>query len=129
MAYSANGYNFPSKALSRVRYDITYNAGDYTMPKAPELIKIGNVAATDIFFDTSSDNDPIIVDMETIDLNYGDQIFTNVPEQVNMIWVPDVLTGDCLAAVNQYVKNYDWILANGFWDDNNQWNDGANWID
>ena len=118
-------------ACFRVKYNIEYdNVGDlYRLPKAPELIKIANDVATDVFFDTASDNDPIWVDISTLEYDYGGQIFLDVANEKNGIFTSSEVTGDCLTEVYKFINNSVWLLANGFWNDNGVWRDDANWID
>lgn len=106
MAYSANGNEFPSKTKSRVRYKIDYDSGTdlYSLPKSPELIKIANSVALNVFFDSTSDYTPIPVDITALTGNYGDQIFFDVTNEKNMVFVDTAVTGDCLTEINEFVN-------------------------
>lgn len=118
-------------ACSRVKYNIDYDLDNdlYRLPKAPELIKIANDVALDIFYDTGDDNNPIWVDIATLEYNYGGQWFFNVSDEKNMIVTDSEITGDCLDDVRKFIKHPEWILESGSWDDSGAWLDDKNWND
>lgn len=103
MAYAANGYEYVNKKLSRVKYNMPMGNGA-VMPKAPELVKIGITVAPDVFFDSATDYTPVPFDSTLVDYNYGDQIFTDVAAQKNMVWVGSALTGTCLFNVLDFIN-------------------------
>lgn len=128
MGYAANGYEYVNKRLSRVKYNMPMGDGA-VMPKAPELVKIGITAAPDIFFDSATDYTPVPFDSTLVDYNYGDQIFTDVAAQKNMVWTEVAITGECLTNINNFIKNGAWILEGGVWNDTGIWIDTETWID
>lgn len=105
MGYSAND-NYVPFNCSRVKYRIEYDSDNdlYRLPKAPELIKIADSVAHDIFFNSSSDYDPIWVDISTLNNDYGQQIFFNVSEEKNMIFTDTQLSGTCLNLIYKKIK-------------------------
>lgn len=98
--------------------------------KAPELIKIAIAAGTvDLFFDSSNDYEPEWFDSTALEYTYGDQIFTDVDNQKNMVWLSSDISGECLVDMFVFINNGDWLLENGFWNDDGIWRDDRNWID
>jgi hypothetical protein len=130
MAIDARGLSYDIDD-GRVSYDLLYNesTGDFSMPKAPELIIACHNAAPDVFFDSASDYDPIEFDYSLLIPSYGDQIFFNLPDVKDFIVLSQAIAGDCLAAMSIFVKNSEWLLENGFWNDNGIWKDGSTWND
>lgn len=107
MAYSANGHSFPSKSLSRVKYDLIVDGDNrYYKGKAPELIKIQLTSgATNIFFNSAADYIPVPFDPSALSYSYGDQIFLDVAGEKNLIWINEALVGTCLDTVNAFINN------------------------
>lgn len=106
MEYSANSNEYPIKQKARVRYRINYNSvnGLYSLPKAPELIKIAHSVATDVFFNSATDYTPIEVDITTLSADYGQQIFFDVVNEKNMFFLDITLSGDCLTSTYDYIE-------------------------
>lgn len=132
MAYSANGYNFTSKSLSRVKYDLEYDfSGDlYRFKGKPqEEIKVFNVAANDVFFDSGDDFEPIWFDSTLLEYNYTDQIFFDVSNNKNFIVLSSAISSPCLEIVFDFINYKEWILENNIWDDTGIWMDTKTWND
>ena len=132
MAYSSNGNNFPDKILSRVKYDLEYDSsGDlYRFKgKPPEIIKVVNVVANDIFFDSGDDFEPVWFDSTALEYIYGDQVFFDVFNNKNLVVLDTVLTGDCLSDMEDFIKYKYWPIESGFWDDGGTWLDSETWND
>ncbi len=108
MAYDARNLNFPDKNLSRVKYDLEYSSGTglYRFKGKPqEVIKIADVAATNVFFDNTSNYDQIWFDSSLLNYNYGDQIFFDVNRNKNLIVLFGPVVGDCLNSLDSFVNN------------------------
>lgn len=76
----------------------------YRLPKAPELIKIADSVASDVFFDSSADYEPVWVDSSALEYDYGQQIFFNVADNKNMIFSDTQITGDCINSIYNFIK-------------------------
>jgi hypothetical protein len=113
----------------RVKYRIEYNQGTdkYRLPKAPELIKIADSVASDVFFDSSSDYASKWVTLSDLNSDYGQQIFFDVTNEKNMIFTNTQISGNCLNSVYKFTNA--WILADGIWDDSGIWVDDDKWND
>lgn len=77
----------------------------YSLPKAPELIKICESVAPGVFYNSSLDYEPFVFNPTTLEKNYGDQIFFNTDDNKNFIILDQPLTGDCLDKMNKFVNN------------------------
>jgi hypothetical protein len=77
----------------------------YKLPKDPEQIKIAHAVAPEVFYDSTDDYEPIAFDSSTLEYNYGDQIFFDVAENKNLVFLSEALTGDCLLEMNEFVNN------------------------
>lgn len=72
---------------------------------APELIKIAINAGTEaLFFGAAPTYTPIYFDAELLSATYGDQIFTDVANQKNMVWLSEVVTNPCLTEMRDFIK-------------------------
>lgn len=73
--------------------------------KAPEIIKIAIAAGVvDTFFDSGNDYEPEWFDSTALDYVYGDQVFTDVVNQRNMVFLSESISGTCLEAMNDFIK-------------------------
>lgn len=90
----------------RVKYRIEYDSVNdlYRLPKAPELIKIANVVALDVFYDSGTDYTPLWVDLQTLQYDYGQQIFFDVANENNMLFLDTAISGPCLNAVYKKIN-------------------------
>jgi len=132
MAYSANGYNFPDKTLSRVKYDLEYDSSNdlYRFKGKPqEVIVAVHTAAPDVFFNSATDYTPIWFDSSVLDYIYGDQVFFDVQRNRNLIVLPASISDPCLTIITDYIKYRYWALVDGFWGDGGVWMDSETWID
>ena len=77
----------------------------YRLPKAPELIKIANSVALDVFYDSGNDYEPEWVDISTLQYDYGGQWFFDVSNGKNMFVTSSEVTGTCLNSVNKLINN------------------------
>jgi len=91
----------------RVKYRIEYDSVNdlYRLPKAPELIKIANSVAANVFYTIATDNTPVWVDITALSYNYGGQWFFNVAKEKDMFVTSSEVTGDCLDSVNIFINN------------------------
>lgn len=72
---------------------------------APELIKIAINAGTEaLFFDAAPDYEPIYFDAELLAYTYGDQIFTDVANQKNMVWLVQDISDPCLSKIKDFIN-------------------------
>lgn len=107
----ANGNFFQSLSIGRVRYTAESTQSvvqddSIQLPKAPDLIKSQlTAAATDVFFDSGTDYTPNDVLKDSIDYNYGDTIFYNQESEINLVFLSQAISGDCLDDMNDFVKN------------------------
>ncbi len=73
--------------------------------KAPEMIKIAIAAGTvDTFFDSGNDYEPVWFDSAALQEIYGDQIFCNVDDQKNFVWLSEAISGTCLDDMKDFIK-------------------------
>lgn len=118
MGWAANGNEYTDKSLSRVKYDLEYNStsGLYRFKGKPvEVINIMNSVATDVFFDTSSDNDPIWFDSSALSSVYGDTVFFNVNKNKNLVVLNTSISDPCLTKMKSFVNAVDeeyigWVI-------------------
>lgn len=107
MSYSANGYNFIDKPLSRVKYDLEYDSLNdlYRFKGKPsEVIVAAHNAAPNVFFDSTTDYTPIWFDSSLLNYIYSDQVFFNTASNKNLIVLPAVISDPCLTTVSDYIK-------------------------
>lgn len=107
MAYSANGYNFPDKELSRVKYDLEYDSDNdlYRFKGKPqEVIVAAHNAAPDVFFNSASDYDQVWFDSSLLNNIYGGQVFFDVDNNKNLIVLPTAISDPCLSIVSDFVN-------------------------
>jgi hypothetical protein len=124
--YSANGNYFSNLRSGRVKYDMDYTGPtQYSLPKAPELIKACNEAAIDVFYNSSSDYDPVVFNPSTLESIYNDQIFFDVTNNRNFVVLSESISGTCLEIMKAFIR----ILSGGIWDDGEIWDDNASWED
>jgi hypothetical protein len=74
---------------------------------APELIKIALATGTEaLFFGPAPDYTPIYFDAELLSYTYGDQIFLDVANQKNFIWLSEAVSGDCLDEMIDFINEF-----------------------
>ncbi len=132
MAYSANGYNFPSKTLSRVKYDLEYDSINdlYRFKGKPqEIIKIVDVVANDVFFDSSNNYEPVWFDSSSLEYVYGDQVFFDLLNNKNFVVLESSISEPCLTNMKNFINYTVWILDTNFWNDSGSWIDAETWND
>lgn len=130
MAYAANGKEYSNKNISRVKYNMIYTSDtEYNLPKAPELIKECEEAASGVFYNSASDYDPIVFDPSLLDVVYNNQIFFDVSNNKNFVVLSESISDPCLIQMRKFVNDSVWLLANGFWLDQGEWVDSEVWND
>lgn len=73
---------------------------------APQLIKIAVAQGTEaVFFGSAPTYTPIYFDSTELEYTYGNQIFCDVANQRNFVWLSETISGDCLAAMNDFINN------------------------
>jgi hypothetical protein len=119
MAIDARGLEYSNLQGGRVSYDLlTDHLVSGGSPSnnlkqkgpGPELVKSAIGAGEEArFFGAAPTYTPIYFDRTALSEVYGNQIFTNVDDQKNMVWLSEAVSGDCLDDMKDFIGGESFI--------------------